>query len=264
MPPKTLAAAPRSAKTSWLFILVTLVERSSLEREMLPSLALRNPKQAQGNFLFCHGNQHNLLFNLTTKVELEIGMARYVALCGYPKAGKSEVQRIISERYGFEAVDDSEALRNAAKILYDLTDWHVLTQEGKATLIQVGEETMAVRKALGDLGKYFEATDRFHFPRLAIKRANQKSPDGRFVFASVRRDQPQFYRETGEAIIIEVRREGCSAQNDFDEYTRDYLDFSIENVYNEDAPEASRRRLAASIADILDPIFPVIGEMKAA
>jgi hypothetical protein len=231
---------------------------------MLPPYGLRNPKACIGKFLLRQHEQHNLHFNLSTKVETEIGMARYVALCGYPKAGKSEVQRIISERYGFEAIDDSAPLREAAKILYDLTDWHVSTQDGKASLIQVGDKVMTVRKALGDLGKHLEATDRFHLPRLAIKKANAKNPTGRFVFASVRRDQPEFFRETGEAIIIEVRRAGCSAQNDFDEYIRDFLDFSIDNILDEDAPEVSKRRLAASIAEMLDPIFPVVNASKAA
>lgn len=183
-------------------------------------------------------------------------MPRFIALCGYPKAGKSEVQKIISRRYGFMAVDDSESLREAAKILYNLTDWHVSTQEGKATVIKVGQDRMTVRKALGELGKYLEAQDPFHLPRLAIAKACEQYPDGTFVFASVRRDQPLFFRDTGEALIIEVTREGTRALNDFDDYDRSCLDFTIDNTLDPDNPEASRRELELRVAEMLDPILP--------
>lgn len=182
-------------------------------------------------------------------------MPKFIALCGYPKAGKSEVQKIISELYGYESVDDSEALREAGKILYNLTDWHVSTQDGKASLIDIGGTQVTVRKALGELGKYFEAQDPFHFPRLAIAKAVSRAPKGQFVFASVRRDQPIFFRETGEALIIEVTRKGTEARDDFDEYDRSCLDFSIENILDPDDLTGSKARLRQRVAEMLDPIL---------
>jgi len=190
-------------------------------------------------------------------------MPRYIALCGYPKAGKSEVQKIISERYGFLAIDDSKPLRDAVKILYNLTDWHVTTQEGKATVIKAGDERMTVRKALGDLGKYLEAKDPYHLPRLAIATASAAHPGADFVFASVRRDQPLFFRQTGEALVIEVTRAGTSALNDFDDYDRSCLDFSIDNTLDPDDLAGSRARLERHVAEMLDPIFPRLLERAA-
>lgn len=182
-------------------------------------------------------------------------MVRFIALCGYPKAGKTEVQKIISRRYGFTAYDDSKPLREAAKALYGLTDWHVATQPGKASLIRVGNIDVTVRKALGDLGCYLEDHDEFHFPRLALRTCNQENPAGRFVFASVRRNQPAFLKEAGPALVIEVTRLGCGAEDDFDEYTRSPIDFSIENRPNEADPEASLRDLETRVAAVLDPVF---------
>ena len=182
-------------------------------------------------------------------------MPKFIALCGYPKAGKSEVQKIISELYGFESVDDSEALREAGKVLYNLTDWHVSTQAGKASLIDIAGKKITVRKALGELGKFFEAQDPFHFPRLAIAKAVERAPKGQFVFASVRRDQPIFFRQTGDALIIEVTRKGTEARDDFDEYDRSCLDFSIENILDEEDLEGSKARLRARVAEMLDPIL---------
>jgi hypothetical protein len=189
------------------------------------------------------------------KVEMEFEMPRYIALCGYPTAGKSEVQKIISKLYGFDAVDDSASLRDAGKLLYNLTDWHVTTQEGKATVISVGHHRMTVRKALGELGKFLEASDPFHLPRLAIAKAEISKPNGRFVFASVRRNQPLFFRDTGKALIIEVTRKGTVARNDFDEYDRTCLDLSIENIYDKGDPQGSYARLEARVAEMLDPVL---------
>ncbi len=186
---------------------------------------------------------------------METDVIRYIALCGYPKAGKTEVQRIISRRYGYSAYDDSRPLREAAKALYGLTDWHVTTQEGKASLIRVGDMDVTVRKAMGDLGCFLEEQDEFHFPRLALKTCMNDHPDGLFVFASVRQNQPSFFKNSGEAIVIEVTREGCFAQDAFDEYARGPIDFSIDNRRNPDDPERSLRELESRVANMLDPIL---------
>lgn len=183
---------------------------------------------------------------------------QFIALCGYPKSGKTEVQQIISQRYGFAACDDSRPLRDAAKILYGLTDWHVSTQDGKSSILPLAHPDAApitVRQALGDLGCYLESRDEFHFPRLAVQTCLTDNPEGRFVFASVRRNQSAFYKQAGEALVIEVTREGCHPSAEFDDYIRDTIDLSIENHFDQTYPERSRRRLEADIAAMLDPIL---------
>jgi len=186
---------------------------------------------------------------------METDVVRYIALCGYPKAGKTEVQKIISRRYGFTAYDDSRPLRDATKALYGLTEWHVSTQEGKSTVLDIAGMSITVRKAMGDLGCYLEAHDEFHFPRLAVKTCESHYAEGRFVFASVRQNQPAFFKELGQSIVIEVTREGCAASDDFDEYLRSPIDYSIENHRDESDPEGSLLNLEARVAEILDPVF---------
>lgn len=182
-------------------------------------------------------------------------MTQFIALCGYPKVGKSEVQDVIRGLYGFSPIDDSQPLREAAKILYGLTDWHVTTQEGKASTIKVGDEHRTIRKILGDLGCYFEADDEFHFPRLAVSSCLQAAPKGRFVFASVRRNQPRFFKDLGSALVLEVTRPGCRAEGIFDEYDRDSIDFTITNDYDLENPIASRQALEARVRATLDPVL---------
>ena len=186
---------------------------------------------------------------------METDVIHYIALCGYPKAGKTEVQKIISRRYGFVAHDDKRPLRDAVKILYGLTDWHVLTQAGKASFIDTPQGRVTVRKAMGDLGCYLEDKDEFHFPRLALSNCQKHDPKGLFVFASVRQNQAGFLKENGETLVIEVTREGCNATHAFDDYFRDPIDFSIENIRTSDAPEVSLHNLEMRVAEMLDPIL---------
>jgi len=186
---------------------------------------------------------------------METDVIRFIALCGYPKSGKTEVQKIISRRYGFVAHDDSKPLREAAKLLFGLTDWHVYTQDGKASLIDTPAGQVTVRKAMGDLGCYLEDSDEFHFPRLALKACNAQKQESRFVFASVRRNQPIFFKTAGHSIVIEVTRQGCRSDDIFDEYVRDPIDFSIDNIRNTASPETSLRDLENRVAAMLDPIL---------
>lgn len=188
---------------------------------------------------------------------METDVIQFIALCGYPKAGKSEVQKIISRLYGYNPCDDSRPLREAAKILYGLTEWHVSAQEGKSSLIDIGGNQVSVRKAMGDLGCYLEEEDEFHFPRLAIRTCLRSDPDGKFVFASVRRNQPLFFKNTGRALVIEVTRSGCSATDDFDEYIREPVDLSIENIRDPENPDKSLKELEYRIRNMLDPILGV-------
>lgn len=186
---------------------------------------------------------------------METDVINYIALCGYPKAGKTEVQKIISRRYGFVAHDDSRPIREAVKILYGLSDWHVYTQDGKASLIDTPAGRVTVRKAMGDLGCFLEEKDEFHLPRLALKNCQQENPAGLFVYASVRKNQPSFFKATGKALVIEVTREGCFAADDFDEYVRDPIDFSIENYRNTSDPEQSLKDLEVRVTRMLDPVL---------
>lgn len=189
-------------------------------------------------------------------------MTQFIALCGYPRTGKTEVQKIISRIYGHVPVDDAAPLREATKILYGLTDWHVATQEGKSSLVNIGNRSLTVRKLLGDLGNHLEINDEFHLPRQALKTCLEQEPDGRFVFGSVRRNQTRFFKQTGSAIVIEITRQGCLPTGNFDFYNRDNIDISIENPHDDrhgtgmhgvDAQTELERRVRAALDPIAEP-----------
>lgn len=41
-------------------------------------------------------------------------LPRYIALCGHPRSGKSEVQKILKDHYNVTPVDDGAILRETA------------------------------------------------------------------------------------------------------------------------------------------------------
>lgn len=187
---------------------------------------------------------------------------KLIALCGYPKTGKSKVQELLTERYGAMPQDDAWELREAAKALYGLTDWHVSTQEGKASEVEVMGEKWVVRKLLGELGKVLEAYHGADFiPDQAIKRC-LRPYGGTTVaspimsFGSVRRNQGRVYHRYG-GVVVEVRRNGFDkAPNDFDEYDHSLVNVSITNP----GPDAPIEALMNEIARKLDPIFPILAK----
>jgi hypothetical protein len=156
-------------------------------------------------------------------------MIRYIALCGAPQAGKTETARILKRLWGIQLVDDKHTLREATKHLYGLTDWHVHTQEGKASLVQIGNTTKDVRTLMGELGAFIEAQDIDHFPRLALAQVQASGAPGPFCFPSVRQNQARLFRQTGEALIVEITRPGCTTVHSFDHYNTELVDVRIHN-----------------------------------
>lgn len=180
-------------------------------------------------------------------------MIRYIPLCGAPGSGKTETARILERDWGFRPIDDSWILRDAAKTLYGLTDWHVSTQEGKATKVQVGTEWILVRVLLGELGLFLEQRDPHHIPKRALEEAIAAHPDARLCFGSVRRDQARVFKDTGQALVVEVCRPGFEPVNSFDHYDRSLVDVSITNTYDPADPIGSSARLAEQIARLVAP-----------
>lgn len=177
-------------------------------------------------------------------------MIRYIALCGAPKAGKTETALILERLYGLQLVDDKHPLREAAKHLYGLTDWHVHTQEGKASLVQIGGAYKDVRKLLGELGEFIEAQDIDHFPRLALAQVEASGAKGPFCFPSVRQDQAQLFRNTNQALVVEITRPGCEVVNTFDRYNPDLAHVRIDNRWSGDD---SLQHLEEAVRTIIEP-----------
>jgi hypothetical protein len=180
---------------------------------------------------------------------------KYIALCGAPESGKSEAQRLLNTFHNFYPVDDSRILREAAMILYGLEDWHVSTQEGKSTIITIGGERLPVRKLLGELGLHLEMRDPHHIPKRALEDAIKDFPDTRFSFGSVRRDQAKVFKDTGEALVVEISREGFHPINDFDHYDTSLVDVTLINDYDPNDLEGSSKRLLDQIEQKIVPLL---------
>lgn len=146
-----------------------------------------------------------------------------IAICGWPKAGKSTVQRILADLYDVVPLDDGLPLREIAVTYLGATHDQVTTQEGKAETIMINGTPWLVRDVLGQLGNALE--EKFGgdvIPLMAVNRFGLDNPAGpnrhqSVSFASVRRQQGWFWRRRG-ALVIEVCRPGTSMGAEFNAY----------------------------------------------
>lgn len=155
-----------------------------------------------------------------------------IALCGAPGSGKSEVQRILAEKFKVVAVDDGWPLRDFAMRHCGATKASVTTQEGKAAMFLFpGGCAMPMRSFLGSLGNSIEhllGPDVIpEMALLAIDKAKGKKPPG-YCFGSVRRRQGLVFKRRG-GVVVEVVRKGCEPRNGFDLYDRSLVNFVIPN-----------------------------------
>jgi hypothetical protein len=181
-------------------------------------------------------------------------MIQFFALCGAPQSGKSEVQKILHRHFNIRPIDDKRGLRDAAKLLYGLSEDDVSTQAGKARLVNVGNTTKHVREILGDLGKYLEENDPLHFPRMARRLAETQFPGERVSFGSVRMQQGLMFKDQ-KSLVIEVVQPGIEPINDFDMYDRDLVDVSLLNDYDDEDRAGSVKRLEKEVQAKLLPFL---------
>lgn len=159
---------------------------------------------------------------------------RYIALCGWPKSGKDEVALSLQKHHNVVRVDDGLCLRLACRDLFGCSPDDPFSQAGKARVYDTIKGPQEVRWMLGELGNALE----HHFgegfmPYNAMRHAETLAglnPEYRhFVFPSVRKSQPLFYKEKG-ALVIEVRRPGIGdSGNDFDKWDATHVDVVVHN-----------------------------------
>lgn len=181
-------------------------------------------------------------------------MIKYFALCGAPEAGKSKVQLLLQEIFDIIPIDDSRGLRDAAKILYGLSEEDVTTQEGKRRLITVGDREIPVREVLGNLGDYLEEEDPLHIPRMARRDADANYAGKRVSFGSVRMQQGLLFKDD-ESLVIEVKRPGIEPKNKFDFYDHSLVDVTVINHYDPNDQEGSTKRLAEQVRSVMEPFI---------
>lgn len=150
-----------------------------------------------------------------------------VGLCGNPKSGKSEVQKILNKRFGVIPIDDGEVLRQFCIDYLGLSYDDVYSQEGKARYTEILHRNWQNRELLGELGNRLEEMfGNFIMPFIATRPLNDKYS---YSFGSVRKNQGLFYKERG-GLIIGVRNPlALPSGHQFDLFDEDIVDFWIDN-----------------------------------
>lgn len=177
-------------------------------------------------------------------------MSTLIALCGAPLCGKSEVQRVLHQRFNVQPIDDGWPLRDFAIRHCGARILDVVTQAGKAQVFEFpGGKRMVMREFLGEFGNAVEAIlgpDAIPAMALnAVKRERGTFPG--FSFSSVRRKQGCYLKKQGVK-IVEVTRPGVKVVYDFDKYDRKCVDITIENT-------GSVEDLEAAVRKTLGPLF---------
>lgn len=154
-------------------------------------------------------------------------LPRFIGLCGNPKAGKSEVQKILEAEFGYRSIDDGHVLREFAVEKLGLTWDDVQTQAGKARRTEILGKTWVNRDILGTLGKQLE--DMFGEWIMPFIATRGLSPHGFYSFGSVRKTQGHFFRKMG-GVVIEVRRpDALPSPYEFDRFDTSAVSAVIDN-----------------------------------
>lgn len=147
-----------------------------------------------------------------------------IGLCGRPRTGKGQVRSVLESRCGFRWVDTKQPLVDAAIALTGLQRNEYTSQDGKDSEYK----GIQLRKVMGEIGKSVEELfGENHLVNLAIERErNGCGPKTRLVFDALRRNQPIDF----PGYVVEVVSDrGIDTGYDFDEYSKDKIDYTIYN-----------------------------------
>lgn len=153
---------------------------------------------------------------------------KIIGICGFPRHGKTTVQRFLT-RIGVAMIDDSASLRRLAMEKYNLTWSDVSTQIGKSLKIYRTEhdDVVTIRQALGDLGAKYEKE---HGQNYWIDAAISPLASGQPVsFGSVRMGQSRAIKEAGGFVIAVVDPRQPPSTFAFDQYDMTYVDAVVSN-----------------------------------
>ncbi len=160
----------------------------------------------------------------------------YIGVCGYSGSGKTTFAEFLAEEPGVVIVDDGRPLRDGVKAIFGCSEEDVNTQEGKKRMVSLPPSTLddqkevQVRDLLGSLGNDLEARyGALIMPWMAIQKAEREIKQPSIVvLPSCRKGQGEMIRRAN-GIMIEITRDGCEPEFDFDRYDTRLVDFTIEN-----------------------------------
>jgi hypothetical protein len=158
---------------------------------------------------------------------MEPRQPKLIAFCGHPKAGKTEAQKILEERYGAIPIDDGWPMRDFAIRHLGLTIDDVTTQEGKAQTIIFAGKSFTVRWFLGELGNALEAL--LGADAIPLMAARHLESDQLYCVASLRRDQARVWKKFGGLIVQIDNPIAKPSPYAFDQFDESYVDIVLAN-----------------------------------
>lgn len=188
-------------------------------------------------------------------------LPRIIALCGNPKAGKSEVQKMLHRHYGYEPIDDGHVLREFAVEKLGLSWDDVATQEGKVRETEILGKTWQHRKVLGEFGKVLEGMfGEWIMPFIATRNLD---PNKRYSFGGCRKTQGLFYRQMGGLVVEIDNPDAGPSGNDFDLWDKSAVNYVLRN----DAPFHKRNGVVGyeamnTLANLEGKVFKMIEEIR--
>ncbi|RWI35403.1 hypothetical protein [Mesorhizobium sp.] len=195
--------------------------------------------------------------NAHTPLPSIIKLPAYIGLCGNPKSGKSEAQKILHELYGYEPVDDGHVLREFAVNKLGLSWDDVQTQAGKARYTEILGKNWQNRDILGTLGKQLE--DMFGEQIMPFIATRGLDPAKRYSFGSVRKTQGHFFKEAGGVVIQIMNPIAPPSPYAFDNFDYKAVDYTIHNdgLARHLPVEEARADLKAKIVGVMSQIADV-------
>lgn len=154
-------------------------------------------------------------------------LPNWIGLCGNPKAGKTEIQKILFSEWGYLPADDGIALREIAKSWLGLSHHQCYTQEGKAEYVEILGRKWQCREVLGELGNRLEAMFGDHI--MPYMTTLKLDPNQRYSFGSVRKNQGAFYKARGGMIIGIHNPVAPPSPYAFDRFDQSAVDLWINN-----------------------------------
>lgn len=166
-------------------------------------------------------------------MEINVSLPQFIAFCGHPGCGKTTAAEILVETFNCKILDTGMPLREIAVRHLGL-DWdQVMTQEGKASFVDINGIGWQVRKILGDLGKKFE--DLFGeeiMPFMSHQSVMDEIENGEqttYIDPSCRKVQGHYWKRNG-GIVIGIRNPLTHPSiYEFDAFDEAAVDFWIDN-----------------------------------
>lgn len=162
-----------------------------------------------------------------------------IGLCGKPQSGKSQVRKIMMERYKYITINTKHHLAEACGSLTGLAPELFLSQEGKST----NYKGVELRTIMGNVQDSMEAMfGDYHSIQRSLSYYNITDY---IVVDSLRKTQPLHF----PGLIVEVvSHRSVDTGYSFDLYIRDRIDYTLDN-----------NGTVADLRDNLDKMFGDLG-----